>query len=206
MLCSSFCVPNTRTPQFPLCCAWSQLVLCLLNDSCHAQMFTSLRFLRSLRIIHCDMKPENILLKQSNKSGIKLIDFGSSCLENETVYTYIQSRFYRAPEVILGLPYGHPIDVWSTACILAELFTGYPLFPGENETEQLLCIMEIMGPPPDHLVMACTRKKTFFEADGSPRIVANSRGKKRRPGSKVHTHTHTPAFPPSISKRLAHWL
>ena len=76
------------------------------------------------------------------------------------MYTYIQSRFYRAPEVILGLPYGHPIDVWSTACILAELFTGYPLFPGENETEQLLCIMCVneglawlldiahAGPPP----------------------------------------------------------
>jgi serine/threonine protein kinase len=151
------------------------------------QMFTSLRFLQSLRIIHCDLKPENILLKQSNKSGIKIIDFGSSCMENETVYTYIQSRFYRSPEVrclavsrrsptphypssslplppsaisrdgdrfacsnggclrssagtqslpscvhglgalgqvILGLPYGMPIDVWSTACILAELFTG----------------------------------------------------------------------------------
>ena len=63
----------------------------------------------------------------------KVIDFGSSCLVTERLYTYIQSRFYRAPEVILGLPYDTAIDMWSFGCILAELFTGYPLFPGENE-------------------------------------------------------------------------
>jgi dual specificity tyrosine-phosphorylation-regulated kinase 2/3/4 len=101
------------------------------------KLLTSLRFLKSLRIVHCDIKPENILLKQQNKSGIKLIDFGSSCLDGETVFTYIQSRYYRAPEVIIGLPYGHPIDMWSMACIFAELLTGYPLFPGEDETEQV---------------------------------------------------------------------
>lgn len=48
------------------------------------------------------------------------------------MYTYIQSRFYRAPEVILGLPYGGPIDMWSLACVLAELCTGTPLFPGRQ--------------------------------------------------------------------------
>lgn len=148
------------------------------------QLLTALRFLRMQRIVHCDLKPENILLKQSNKSGIKVIDFGSSCLENERVYTYIQSRFYRAPEVILGCAYSHPIDIWSFGCILAELLTGYPLFPGENEAEQFACIMEVLGLPPDSMVSSCTRHKTFFEPDGAPRIVANSRGRKRRPGSK----------------------
>ena len=59
------------------------------------------------------------------------------------VYTYIQSRFYRSPEVILGHPYNMAIDMWSLGCILAELHTGYPLFPGENEVEQLACIMEV---------------------------------------------------------------
>lgn len=59
-----------------------------------------------------------------------MIDFGSSCFEDERLYTYIQSRFYRSPEVLLGLPYGPAIDVWSMACILAELLTGFPLFPG----------------------------------------------------------------------------
>lgn len=62
-----------------------------------------------------------------------------------TVYTYIQSRFYRSPEVILGHPYNMAIDMWSLGCIMAELYTGYPLFPGENEVEQLACIMEVRG-------------------------------------------------------------
>ena len=81
------------------------------------------------------MKPEKILLKAPNKSGIKVIDFGSSCFEAERIYTYIQSRFYRAPEIILGIPYTPAIDMWSFGCVLAELYTGFPLFPGENEAE-----------------------------------------------------------------------
>lgn len=85
------------------------------------------------KIVHCDLKPENILLKTSLKSAIKLIDFGSGCLLGKQIYTYIQSRFYRAPEIILGIQYGHPIDMWSFACILFELYTGYPMFTGEDE-------------------------------------------------------------------------
>ncbi len=60
----------------------------------------------------------------------QVIDFGSSCFLSERVYTYIQSRFYRSPEVILGLPYTMGIDMWSLGCIAAELYTGYPIFPG----------------------------------------------------------------------------
>lgn len=62
---------------------------------------------------------------------------------SHVVYTYIQSRFYRSPEVILGHPYSMAIDMWSLGCILAELYTGYPLFPGESEVEQIACIMEV---------------------------------------------------------------
>ena len=79
-----------------------------------------------------------------------------------TVYTYIQSRFYRAPEVILGLPYTTAIDMWSLGCIVAELHTGYPLFPGENEVEQLACIMEVFGPPSSQILQCSTRRKLFF--------------------------------------------
>lgn len=134
-----------------------------------------------------NVSKQNVLLKHPSKSYIKVIDFGSSCLENEKVYTYIQSRFYRSPEVILGnvtaclwytnrsriicffnirlctgLTYNTAIDMWSLGCILAELFTGYPLFPGENEQEQLACIMEIQGVPSKYLVEKSTRKKLFF--------------------------------------------
>jgi serine/threonine protein kinase len=124
------------------------------------------------------------LPSHTNTLCITFADFGSSCFEEERMYTYIQSRFYRSPEVLLGLPYDTAIDMWSFGCILAELYTGYPLFHGENEAEQLLCVMEIMGLPPMDMVAKSTRQSTFFDANLQPKIVANSHGKKRRPGAK----------------------
>lgn len=97
------------------------------------QILKCLLYLSSFKIIHCDLKPENILLRKAGKQLLKVIDFGSSCYEKERVYTYIQSRYYRAPEVILGIPYTTAIDMWSLGCIAYELFIGYPLFAGENE-------------------------------------------------------------------------
>ncbi|XP_064487237.1 dual specificity tyrosine-phosphorylation-regulated kinase 2-like [Ornithodoros turicata] len=155
------------------------------------------------RIIHCDLKPENVLLKQQGRSGIKVIDFGSSCFEHQRVYTYIQSRFYRAPEVILGAKYGMPIDMWSLGCILAELLTGYPLLPGEDEADQLACIMELLGSPPQKLLDQSKRAKNFISSKGYPRYctvttlpdgsVVLGAGRSRRgklrgpPGSKAWT-------------------
>lgn len=121
------------------------------------------------KIIHCDLKPENILLKQQGRSGIKVIDFGSSCYEHQRIYTYIQSRFYRAPEVILGAKYGLAIDMWSLGCILAELLTGYPLFPGEDEGDQLACIIELLGMPPQKLLDSSKRARNFISSKGYPR-------------------------------------
>ncbi|CAE7033638.1 SPS1 [Pyrenophora teres f. teres] len=149
------------------------------------QMLASLVLLKAQKVIHCDLKPENILLAHPLHSEIKVIDFGSSCFETEKVYTYIQSRFYRSPEVILGMSYGLPIDMWSLGCILAELLTGYPIFPGENEQEQLACIMEIFGPPEKHLIEKSSRKKLFFDSLGKPRVTVSSKGRRRRPSSKT---------------------
>lgn len=78
------------------------------------------------------------------------------------VYTYIQSRFYRSPEVILGMNYHMAIDMWSLGCILAELYTGFPIFPGENEQEQLSCIMEVLGVPDKDFINRSSRKRLFF--------------------------------------------
>ena len=149
------------------------------------QLLSSLVLLHNQRIIHCDLKPENILLVHPMRADIKVIDFGSSCFESAKVYTYIQSRFYRSPEVILGMSYGMPIDIWSLGCILAELYTGYPIFPGENEQEQLACIMEVFGPPEKHLIEKSTRKKLFFDSLGKPRLTVSSKGRRRRPSSKT---------------------
>ncbi|KAJ5888149.1 hypothetical protein N7495_008190, partial [Penicillium taxi] len=148
------------------------------------QMLSSLVLLHAKKVIHCDLKPENVLLVHPMSSEIRVIDFGSSCFENEKVYTYIQSRFYRSPEVILGMSYGMPIDMWSLGCIMAELFTGYPIFPGENEQEQLACIMEVFGPPEKHLIEKSTRKKLFFDSLGKPRLTVSSKGRRRRPSTK----------------------
>lgn len=148
------------------------------------QILQALVLLQQTRVIHCDLKPENILLKYSNRSAIKVIDFGSSCFTDKKIYTYIQSRFYRAPEVILGLGYSQSIDMWSFGCILVELFTGYPIFPGDSELQQLLCIMEYLGVPNQEYLAKATRKKLFFESDGSPKIQPDGKGRVRKPGSK----------------------
>eukprot|EP00831_Metopus_contortus_P065453 TRINITY_DN58477_c0_g1_i1.p1 TRINITY_DN58477_c0_g1~~TRINITY_DN58477_c0_g1_i1.p1 ORF type:complete len:283 (+),score=39.18 TRINITY_DN58477_c0_g1_i1:395-1243(+) len=117
-------------------------------------------------IIHCDLKPENILVKLESKQEVKLIDFGSSCFYNKKVYTYIQSRFYRAPEIMLAIPYSCAIDMWSLGCILAELYTGLPLFPGESEPEQMALIIELLGKPPAELLSQAKRRDVFFDSGG----------------------------------------
>ena len=148
------------------------------------QTLQCLVLMRAARIVHCDLKPENILLKHPRRSEIRVIDYGSSCYENEKVYTYIQSRFYRSPEVILGMDYNMAIDMWSLGCILVEMHTGYPIFPGENEQDQLACMMEVLGVPDRALLERSTRRKLFFDSTGAPRPVVNSRGHRRRPNTK----------------------
>ncbi|CAH0731559.1 unnamed protein product, partial [Brenthis ino] len=98
-----------------------------------------------------------------------VIDFGSSCYDHQRVYTYIQSRFYRAPEVMMGAKYGMPIDMWSLGCILAELLTGFPLLPGEDEADQMACIIELLGMPPQRLIEQGKRSKNFISSKGLPR-------------------------------------
>ena len=103
--------------------------------------------LPDIDVIHCDLKPENILLRVSNRSAIKVIDFGSSCKRTEQMFVYIQSRFYRSPEVIMGLPYSQAIDMWSLGCILVELHVGTPLFSGEDEHDQMIRFVSLLGMP-----------------------------------------------------------
>lgn len=107
----------------------TDMLVCNLLLNCSVQSITiqcleALQFLHGLGLIHCDLKPENILVKSYSRCEVKVIDLGSSCFETDHLCSYVQSRSYRAPEVILGLPYDKKIDVWSLGCILAELCTG----------------------------------------------------------------------------------
>lgn len=107
------------------------------------QLLEGLDKLREMGIIHCDIKPENIMLVNDTNCHVKIIDFGSSVsVYNKCAYTYIQSRFYRAPEIILQLNYKCSIDMWSLATLVFELHCGYPLFDGENEVLKLLFLIK----------------------------------------------------------------
>ncbi|OMJ73935.1 hypothetical protein SteCoe_27279 [Stentor coeruleus] len=133
------------------------------------QLLVCLQYISKHRILHCDLKPENILLKNTEKPLINVIDFGSSCTDTETSNFYIQSRFYRAPEVILGIKYSFPIDMWSLGCILVELCTGFPLFAGESEHHQLLCMIGVLGLPPEEMVSMSPKREDFFYNNYEPK-------------------------------------
>jgi dual specificity tyrosine-phosphorylation-regulated kinase 2/3/4 len=144
------------------------------------ELLEAIAFCHQNSIVHCDVKPENILVDVAGFPHIKLIDFGSSCYIGQQRYDYIQSRFYRAPEVILGLRYGPPMDVWSFACVVLEMIMGKPIFPGATEHEQLDMLMEVFGPIPAVLRNACSRRKEFFTPEGE--FIVPQGQKHRQPG------------------------
>uniref|UniRef100_A0A3Q2GSV4 Homeodomain interacting protein kinase 1 n=1 Tax=Equus caballus TaxID=9796 RepID=A0A3Q2GSV4_HORSE len=112
------------------------------------QVATALMKLKSLGLIHADLKPENIMLVDPVRQPyrVKVIDFGSASHVSKAVCsTYLQSRYYRAPEIILGLPFCEAIDMWSLGCVIAELFLGWPLYPGASEYDQVNMSTDLEG-------------------------------------------------------------
>ena len=129
------------------------------------QILRSLKYLKKLNIVHCDLKPENILFVSDDACTVKLIDYGSSCMINERVHSYIQSRSYRAPEIILGLPYDYSIDMWSFGCIVVELLIGRPYFQADSEAELLKKIIQVKGVVPQELLNNATKRLKFYGED-----------------------------------------
>jgi dual-specificity kinase len=128
------------------------------------QLLRAVSFLHTLNLVHTDLKPENILLLSSAyqripmssgskftkrvpmDSTIRLIDFGSATFENQYHSTVVSTRHYRAPEVILGMGWSYPCDVWSVGCILVELLTGDALFQTHENLEHLAMMEVVLGP------------------------------------------------------------
>ncbi|XP_025604997.1 serine/threonine-protein kinase AFC1 isoform X2 [Arachis stenosperma] len=144
--------------------------------------------MHDLCLIHTDLKPENILLVSSEfikvpdykflsrttkdgsyfknlpkTSSIKLIDFGSTTFEHQDHSYVVSTRHYRAPEVILGLGWNYPCDLWSVGCILVELCTGEALFQTHENLEHLAMMERVLGPlPPQMVVRADRRAEKYF--------------------------------------------
>ncbi|XP_047451618.1 homeodomain-interacting protein kinase 3-like [Mugil cephalus] len=132
------------------------------------QVATALKKLKSLGLIHADLKPENIMLVDPSRQPyrVKVIDFGSASHVSKAVCsTYLQSRYYRAPEIILGLPFCEAIDMWSLGCVIAELFLGWPLYPGALEYDQIRYISQTQGLPSEQLLNKGTKTSRFFSKE-----------------------------------------
>lgn len=131
---------------------------------CASDLLGALTHLKACGVLHCDIKPENVTLNAVT-GGFTLIDFGSSAVDprwapaGDVLRTYehldlIQSRWFRAPEAVFRLRrrFGPATDIWSLACTLYEALTGYPLFPGDDEPDQVSRIIACLGLPPTRLV------------------------------------------------------
>lgn len=114
------------------------------------QLLKAIHWCHSHDVVHRDVKPENLLI--SSDDCVKLCDFGfARCLHESLVHTdYVATRWYRSPELLLGLKYDESVDVWAMGCILGELLDGQPLFPGNSEVDQLSIIQRVLGPLPGH--------------------------------------------------------
>ncbi|KAF9199179.1 dual specificity protein kinase kns1 [Haplosporangium sp. Z 27] len=158
-----------------------------LKDHTHTRYYTNsgmaliLVYSTILRLIHTDLKPENILLANGDyrqttyKSKprrvlldpeIRLIDFGSATFQNEHHSTVVSTRHYRAPEIILGLGWSYPCDIWSIGCILVEFLTGEALFQTHDNLEHLAMMQAVLGPIPEKLIRASHKSSQKYFVHG----------------------------------------
>ena len=113
------------------------------------QLMRGIAFCHENRVLHRDLKPQNLLI--NNRGQLKLADFGLARAFGIPVNTFsneVVTLWYRAPDVLLGSrTYNTSIDIWSAGCIMAEMYTGRPLFPGTTNEDQVQKIFRLMGTP-----------------------------------------------------------
>ena len=127
------------------------------------QMFLALLHMKNTEVLHADLKPDNILVS-ADKNMIKVCDFGTATLQQDAEITpYLVSRFYRAPEVIMGMEFDYAIDMWSIGCTLYELYTGRILFNGADNNGMLRVIQECRGKLPNRLIKKSQLAGNYFD-------------------------------------------
>jgi dual specificity protein kinase YAK1 len=128
---------------------------------------------------------------------IKLIDFGSACFEGYSAHTYIQSRFYRSPEVLMGLPYDSAIDIWSLGCVAAELFLGLPILPGVHEHDQCGRIVEMINQIPDWMLEQGSKASKYYVkyVPRSNHSASSSSGGGSNADPKADSNNNRPMMP-----------
>ena len=117
------------------------------------QMFLGLQHLQNCQVIHLDLKPDNVLVS-ADKKTVKLADFGTAVDKRDVIERteYLVSRFYRAPEIILGMDIGYPVDMWAVGCTVYELWTGKILFTGRSNNQMIKAFMDSLGWPSEKLL------------------------------------------------------
>jgi serine/threonine-protein kinase PRP4 len=117
------------------------------------QMFSALQHLQNCQVIHLDLKPDNVLVS-ADKKTVKLADFGTAVDRRDIIErtVYLVSRFYRAPEIILGMEISYPVDMWAVGCTVYELWTGKILFTGRSNNQMVKTFMECLGWPSEKLL------------------------------------------------------
>ncbi|KAF2863759.1 kinase-like protein [Piedraia hortae CBS 480.64] len=130
------------------------------------QTFKALEHLQKCKILHADLKPDNLLVSEK-RDLLKVCDLGTATFSDDAEVTpYLVSRFYRAPEVILGMPLNHALDMWSVGCTLYELYTGRILFTGADNNQMLRVMQECRGKIPMRMLKRSTLADRYFDIDG----------------------------------------
>lgn len=150
------------------------------------QLFLALGLLKKTNVMHADIKPDNILVNDQ-KTVLKLCDLGSASDASENEITpYLVSRFYRAPEIILGAPYDTTLDMWSVGCTLYELYTGKILFPGRSNNQMLLLMMELKGRFNSKMIKKAKFGELYFDEMGGFESIETDRVTGANVTRKVH--------------------